>query len=156
MNKITAVILAFALCAGAAFAQGMAVGGPLGRLRQTIERLTAETPREQALKKIEAKDKDAYAAVMKELAEANAGLLELAKKAGVELPKTEEQRKAGIRALLVEGKEHVDALLETDKTDSTTAIHAFNLLARKHGIELSEFGVFDVLEDAMRLARPRR
>ena len=88
MNKITAVILAFALCAGAAFAQGMAVGGPQGRLRQTIERLTAETPREQALKKIEAKDKDAYAAVMKELAEANAGLLELAKKAGVELPKT--------------------------------------------------------------------
>ena len=108
-----------------------------GQLQQTIDRLKADTPREEALKKIEAKDKDAYAKIQKSLDEANAKLAELAKKAEVELPDTAEQQKAKTLEFLAKEKDAIDKLLETDKTDSASAMRSFNELAQKNNITIA-------------------
>ena len=113
------------------------MGGRTGQLQQTIDRLKADTPREQALKKIEEKDKEAYAKIVKSLDEANAKLAELAKKAEVELPETAEQQKANVLEFLAKEKETIDQLLETDKTDSATAMRSFNELATKNKININ-------------------
>ena len=123
------------------FGQGGMMGAPRnGQLQQTIDRLKAETPREQALKKIEEKDKEAYDKVRKELDAANAMLLELAKKAEIELPETAEQQKARTLEFLAKEKDAIDKLLETDKTDSATAMSSFNELAQKNQITLAPAG----------------
>jgi len=123
---------------------GMGAGGMggarNGQLQQTIDRLKAETPREQALKKIEEKDKEAYAKIQKDIADANARLAELAKKAEVELPETAEQQKARALEFLAKEKDAIDKLLETDKTDSATAMQSFNELARKNNITIAPAG----------------
>ena len=113
------------------------MGGRTGQLQQTIDRLKADTPRDEALKKIEAKDKDAYAKIKKSLDDANAKLAELAKKAEVELPDTAEQQKAKTLEFLVKEKDAIDKLLETDKTDSATAMRGFNELAQKNNIVIT-------------------
>jgi hypothetical protein len=121
--------------------QGGMMGAPRnGQLQQTIDRLKAETPREEALKKIEAKDKEAYAKVLKELDAANAMLLELAKKAEIDLPETAEQQKARTLEFLAKEKDAIDKLLETDKTDSATAMRSFNELAQKNQITIAPAG----------------
>ena len=121
--------------------QGGMMGAPRnGQLQQTIDRLKAETPREEALKKIEEKDKEAYAKVRKEIDAANAMLLELAKKAEVDLPETAEQQKARTLEFLAKEKDAIDKLLETDKTDSATAMRSFNELAQKNQITLTPAG----------------
>ena len=112
-------------------------GARTGQLQQTIDRLKAETPREQALKKIAEKDKDAYAKIQKSLEDANAKLAELAKKAEVELPETAEQQKARTLEFLAKEKDAIDKLLETDKTDSMTAMRSFNELAQKNNITIT-------------------
>ena len=98
----------------------------------------ADTPREQALKKIEEKDKEAYAKIVKSLDEANTKLAELAKKAEVELPETAEQQKANILEFLAKEKDAIDKLLETDKTDSMSAMRSFNELATKNNININQ------------------
>ena len=121
--------------------QGGMMGAPRnGQLQQTIDRLKADTPREEALKKIEEKDKEAYAKVRKELDAANAQLLELAKKAEIDLPETAEQQKARTLEFLAKEKDAIDKLLETDKTDSATAMRSFNELAQKNQITLAPAG----------------
>jgi len=126
---------------GMGMGQGGMMGAPRnGQLQQTIDRLKAETPREEALKKIEAKDKEAYEKVRKELDAANAQLLELAKKAEVDLPETAEQQKAKTLEFLAKEKDAIDKLLETDKTDSATAMRSFNELAQKNQITLTPAG----------------
>ena len=121
--------------------QGGMMGAPRnGQLQQTIDRLKAETPREEALKKIEEKDKEAYAKVRKELDAANAMLLELAKKAEIDLPETAEQQKARTLEFLAKEKDAIDKLLETDKTDSATAMRSFNELAQKNQITIAPAG----------------
>ena len=121
--------------------QGGMMGAPRnGQLQQTIDRLKAETPREEALKKIEEKDKEAYDKVRKELDAANAQLLELAKKAEIDLPETAEQQKAKTLEFLAKEKDAIDKLLETDKTDSATAMRSFNELAEKNQITLAPAG----------------
>ena len=124
---------------------GMGLGGMMGaprngQLQQTIDRLKADTPREEALKKIEEKDKEAYAKVRKELDAANAMLLELAKKAEIDLPETAEQQKARTLEFLTKEKDAIDKLLETDKTDSATAMRSFNELAEKNQVTLAPAG----------------
>ena len=112
-----------------------------GQLQQTIDRLKAETPREQALKKMEEADKDAYAKILEEMNDLNARLDSLAKKAEVVLPDTTEQQKAKTLEFLAREKETIDKLLETDKTDSVSAMRAFNELAQKNQITITpEFG----------------
>ena len=86
------------------------------------------------------KDKDAYAKIQKEIADANAKLAELAKKAEVELPDTTEQQKAKTLEFLDKEKDAIDKLLETDKTDSATAMRSFNELAEKNNISLMPAG----------------
>ena len=103
-----------------------------GQLQQTIDRLKAETPREQALNQIEAKDKDAYAKVRKNLAEANANLRKLAKEAGVSIPETTEEQKSELLEFLEIEADAIDKLLETDKTDSASAMRDFYRLVRKY------------------------
>ena len=116
---------------------GMMGGARTGQLQRTIDSLKADTPRDEALKKIEAKDKDAYAKIQKALDEANAKLAELAKKAEVELPDTAEQQKAKTLEFLAKEKDAIDKLLETDKTDSATAMRSFNELAQKNNITIT-------------------
>ena len=126
---------------GMGMGQGGMMGAPRnGQLQQTIDRLKAETPREEALKKIEEKDKEAYDKVRKELDAANAQLLELAKKAEIDLPETAEQQKAKTLEFLAKEKDAIDKLLETDKTDSATAMRSFNELAEKNQITLAPAG----------------
>ena len=126
---------------GMGMGQGGMMGAPRnGQLQQTIDRLKAETPREEALKKIEAKDNEAYDKVRKELDAANAMLLELAKKAEIDLPETAEQQKARTLEFLAKEKDAIDKLLETDKTDSATAMRSFNELAQKNQITIAPAG----------------
>ena len=126
---------------GMGMGQGGMMGAPRnGQLQQTIDRLKAETPREEALKKIEEKDKEAYDKVRKEIDAANAQLLELAKKAEIELPETAEQQKAKTLEFLAKEKDAIDKLLETDKTDSATAMRSFNELAQKNQITIAPAG----------------
>ena len=126
------------------FGGGMGAGGMggarNGQLQRTIDRLKEETPREQALKKIEEKDKDAYAKIQKSIEEANAQLAELAKKAEVELPDTEEQQKAKAINFLNKEKDAIDRLLETDKTDSASAMRDFTELAQKNNVSIAPAG----------------
>jgi hypothetical protein len=115
----------------------MGMGGAAGRatsgqLQQTIERLKAGTPREEALKQIEAKDKDAYAKIRKELSDANAQLRALAKQAGVDLPETADQQKSDLLEFLDIEADAIEKLLETDKTDSASAMRDFYRLVRKY------------------------
>ena len=124
---------------GAGMGAGMG-GARNGQLQRTIERLKADTPRDEALKKIEAKDKDAYAKVKKAIDDANAQLAELAKKAEVELPDTAEQQKAKALEFLAKEKDAIDKLLETDKTDSASAMQSFNELAQKNKITITPNG----------------
>ena len=120
---------------------GMGMGGARsGQLQRTIERLKADTPREEALKKIEAKDKEAYAKAKKANDDAYAQLAALAKKAEVELPETEEQQKAKALEFLAKEKDAIDKLLETDKTDSAAAMRSFNELAQKNNVSLMPAG----------------
>jgi hypothetical protein len=122
-------------------AGGMGMGGQRnGQLQRTIERLKADTPREEALKKLEAKDKEAYAKAKKAIDDAYAQLAALAKKAEVELPETEEQQKAKALEFLTKEKDAIDKLLETDKTDSATAMRSFNELAQKNNVTLTPAG----------------
>ena len=123
-------------------------GGRNGQLQRTIDSLKVETPREQALKKIEEKDKEAYAKIKKALDDANAQLLELAKKAEVELPDTAETQKAKALEFLAKEKDAIDKLLETDKTDSATAMRSFNELAQKNNITLAPTGGRNVMGGA--------
>ena len=116
---------------------GMMGGGRAGQLQRLIDSLKADTPRDEALKKIEAKDKDAYAKIKKALDDANKELSALAKKAEVELPDTTEQQKAKTLEFLAKEKEAIDKLLETDKTDSATAMRSFNELAQKNNITIN-------------------
>jgi dsDNA-binding SOS-regulon protein len=120
---------------------GGMMGGRTGQLQRTIDSLKADTPRDEALKKIEAKDKDAYAKIKKALDDANAQLAELAKKAEVELPDTTEQQKAKTLEFLAKEKDAIDKLLETDKTDSATAMRSFNELAQKNKITINPAGM---------------
>jgi dsDNA-binding SOS-regulon protein len=115
-------------------------GARSGQLQRTIDRLKADTPREEALKKLEAKDKDAYAKAKKALDDANAQLAALAKKAEIELPETEEQQKAKALEFLAKEKDAIDKLLETDKTDSATAMRSFTELAQKNNVTLMPAG----------------
>ncbi len=115
-------------------------GARSGQLQRTIDRLKADTPREQALKQLEAKDKDAYAKAKKAIDDANAQLAELAKKAEVVLPETEEQQKAKALEFLAKEKDAIDKLLETDKTDSATAMRSFSELAQKNNVTLAPAG----------------
>ena len=108
-----------------------------GQLQQTIDRLKAETPREQALKKMEAADKEAYAKILKSIDDVNAQLAALAQKAEVVLPDTTEQQKAKTLEFLAREKDAIDMLLETDKTDSATAMRGFNELAQKNKITIT-------------------
>ena len=120
---------------------GMGMGGARsGQLQRTIERLKADTPREEALKKIEAKDKEAYAKAKKAIDDAYAQLAALAKKAEVELPETEEQQKAKALEFLAKEKDAIDKFLETDKTDSAAAMRSFNELAQKNNVSLMPAG----------------
>ena len=89
-------------------------------------------------KVLDAKDKEAYAKIQKELADANAKLAELAKKAEVELPETAEQQKENILKFLAKEKDTIDQLLETDKTDSMSAMRSFNELATKNNININQ------------------
>ena len=116
---------------------GGMMGGRTGQLQRTIDSLKADTPRDEALKKIEEKDKDAYAKAKKALDDANAQLAALAKKAEVELPETAEQQKEKTLEFLVKEKDAIDKLLETDKTDSASAMREFNELAEKNKITLT-------------------
>ena len=116
---------------------GMMGGARTGQLQRTIDALKADTPRDEALKKIEAKDKDAYAKIKKALDDANKQLADLAKKAEVELPDTTEQQKAKTLEFLAKEKDAIDKLLETDKTDSATAMRSFNELAQKNNITIN-------------------
>ncbi len=116
---------------------GMGVAGGAGaatsgQLQQTIDRLKAETPREAALSQIEAKDKDAYAKIQKDLTDANIKIRELAKKAGVTLPDTAEDQKALLLEFLDVEADTIANLLETDKTDSASAMRGFYRLVRKY------------------------
>ena len=103
-----------------------------GQLQQTIDRLKAETPREEALKQIEAKDKKAYAKLQQNIAESDAKLRKLAKEAGVNLPDTAEQQKADLLEFLDIESDTIAKLLETDKTDSASAMRGFYRLVRKY------------------------
>ena len=103
-----------------------------GQLQQTIDRLKAETPREEALSQIKAKDKTAYAKIQNELAEANAQLRKLAKEAGVSVPDTTEEQKAELLEFLDIEADTIAKLLETDKTDSASAMRDFYRLVRKY------------------------
>ena len=62
------------------------------------------------------------------------------KKAEVELPDTEEQQKAKAINFLNKEKDAIDKLLETDKTDSATAMRSFNELAQKNKITINPAG----------------
>ena len=115
-------------------------GARNGQLQQTIERLKADTPREQALKKIAEKEKDALDKIQKDLDAANARLAELAKKVEVDLPETEEQMRANALNFLNKEKEAIDKLLETDKTDSATAMRSFTELAQQNKVTLPAGG----------------
>ena len=115
-------------------------GARNGQLQQTIDRLKADTPREQALKKIAEKEKDALDKIQKDLDAANAKLAELAKKVEVDLPETEEQLRANALDFLNKEKEAIDKLLETDKTDSATAMRSFNELAQQNKVTLPAAG----------------
>jgi len=119
---------------------GMQGGARNGQLQRTIERFKTDTPREEALKKIEAKDKEAYAKIQKSLDDAYAKLAELAKKVEVELPETEEQQKAKALEFLAREKDAIDKLLETDKTDSAAAMRSFNELAEKNKVSITPAG----------------
>jgi len=119
---------------------GGMMGGRTGQLQRTIDSLKADSPRDEALKKIEEKDKDAYAKAKKALDDANAQLAALAKKAEVELPETAEQQKEKTLEFLVKEKDAIDKLLETDKTDSASAMRSFNELAEKNKITLTPAG----------------
>ena len=57
---------------------------------------------------------------------------DVAKKAEIELPETAEQQKARTLEFLAKEKDAIDKLLETDKTDSATAMRTFNELAQKN------------------------
>ena len=103
-----------------------------GQLQQTIDRLKAETPREQALKQIEAKDKTAYAKIQQDINDANAKIRDLAKKAGVNLSDTAEQQKSDLLEFLEIEADAIAKLLETDKTDSASAMRDFYRLVRKY------------------------
>jgi hypothetical protein len=103
-----------------------------GQLQQTIDRLKAETPREELLKQIEAKDKDAYAKIQNDIAAANLKLIQLANKTGVNLPDTAEQQKAELLEFLDIEADTIAKLLETDKTDSASAMRDFYRLVRKY------------------------
>ena len=116
---------------------GGMMGGRTGQLQRTIDSLKADSPRDEALKKIEEKDKDAYAKAKKALDDANAQLAALAKKAEVELPETAEQQKEKTLEFLVKEKDAIDKLLETDKTDSASAMRSFTELAEKNNISLT-------------------
>ncbi len=114
------------------FGGGMAGGARSGQLQQTIDRLKAETPREEALKQIEAKDKAAYAKIQQDINDANAKIRELANAAGVNLPYTAEQQKADLLEFFEIEADTIAKLLETDKTDSASAMRDFNRLVRKY------------------------
>ncbi len=117
---------------GGGFGGGMAGGARSGQLQQTIDRLKAETPREEALKQIEAKDKAAYAKIQQDINDANAKIRELANAAGVNLPYTAEQQKADLLEFFEIEADTIAKLLENDKTDSASAMRDFNRLVRKY------------------------
>ena len=110
----------------------MAGAARTGQLQQTIDRLKAETPREEALKQIEAKDKDAYARIQQNINEANVKLRALAKEAGVSIPDTAEQQKAELLEFFDIEADAIAKLLEIDKTDSASAMRDFYRLVRKY------------------------
>jgi len=118
---------------------GGAMGGmnQNGQLARMIERLKTPTARAEAEAKIAAKYKDDYAKIVKALDEADTKLAELAKKAEVELPATQEENSKKVNAFLTKEKEAIDKLLETDKTDSRSAMQSFRELAQKAGVELN-------------------
>ena len=103
-----------------------------GQLQQTIDRLKAETPREEALSQIEAKDKAAYAKIQQSINDANAELRKLAKEAGVSIPDTAEQQKAELLEFFDIEADAIAKLLEIDKTDSASAMRDFYRLVRKY------------------------
>ncbi|MBP5585431.1 MAG: hypothetical protein J6Y92_03645, partial [Lentisphaeria bacterium] len=103
-----------------------------GQLQQTIDRLKAGTPREEALSQIEAKDKDAYAKIQQSINDANVKLRALAKEADVTLPDTAEQQKADLLEFFDVEADTIAKLLEVDKTDSASAMRGFYRLVRKY------------------------
>ena len=103
-----------------------------GQLQQTLDRLTAATPREQALKQIEAKDKAAYARIQQDIDDATARIHALAKEAGVNLAYTAEQQKSDLLEFLEIEADAIAKLLEVDKTDSASAMRDFYRLVRKY------------------------
>ena len=110
----------------------MAGAARSGQLQQTIDRLKTETPREQALKQIEAKDKAAYAKILQDINDATAKIHALAKEAGVNLAYTAEQQKSDLLEFLEIEADAIAKLLEVDKTDSASAVRDFNRLVRKY------------------------
>ena len=95
-------------------------------------------PRAEAEAKIKEKFPEEYAAVEKLRAEAEAKLQELAKKAGVEIPKTLSEQLAELKAKYPKEMAEIE---ELGKTDRRAAFQKTRELAEKAGIQLSMPGM---------------
>ncbi len=115
--------------------QGGGQGGERQGGRQGGERRM--DPRAEAEAKIKAALPEEFKEVERLRAEANAKLQELAKKAGVEIPKTMEEQVAGLRAKYPKEFAEIDELA---KTDRRAAFQKTRELAEKEGITLN-FGM---------------
>lgn len=91
-------------------------------------------PRAEAEAKIKEKFPEEYAAVEKMRAEAEAKLQELAKKAGVEIPKTMTEQLAELKAKFPKEMAEIE---ELGKTDRRAAFQKIRELAEKAGVKLT-------------------
>ncbi|WP_294481354.1 hypothetical protein [uncultured Victivallis sp.] len=95
-------------------------------------------PRAEAEAKIKEKFPEEFAAIEKMRAEAEAKLQELAKKAGVEIPKTMSEQLAELKAKYPKEMAEIE---ELGKTDRRAAFQKIRELAEKAGIKLSMPGM---------------
>jgi len=91
-------------------------------------------PRAEAEAQIKAKFPEEYAAIEKMRAEADAKLKELAKKAGVEIPKTYAEQMAELKEKYPKEMAEIE---ELRKTDRMAAFRKMRELAEKAGIQLN-------------------
>ena len=91
-------------------------------------------PRAEAEAQIKAKFPEEYAAIEKMRAEADAKLKELAKKAGVEIPKTYAEQMADLKEKYPKEMAEIE---ELQKTDRMAAFRKMRELAEKAGIQLN-------------------
>ena len=118
---------------GGGFGGGFGGGAAASTLQQTIDRLkTPANAREEALQKIAATDKAAYAKIQQEILSASIALDQMAAEAGVVLPLTAEEQRADLLEFLEIEADAIEKLLETDKTDSASALRDFYRLVRKY------------------------